>query len=73
MRAPGYYYAVVTFGSPSIDRPLYRRNLRAAIEDARAAIGSGTCCAARVYACESIRLARSADISEIRSGEQVVW
>lgn len=67
------YYAVVTFGSPSTDMPAFRRSLSKATADARAAIGSGSCSAARVYACASARLARTADISEVRVGEQIVW
>ncbi len=67
------YYAVVTFGSPSTDTPMFRRSLSKAIADARAAIGSGSCSAARVYSCATIQLARTADISEVRPGEQIVW
>ena len=67
------YYAVVTFGSPSTDKPAFRRNLNRAIADARAAIGTGSCSAARVYACETAQLARTADISEVRQGEQIAW
>ena len=67
------YYAVVTFGSPSIELPSFRRNLNRAIADARSAIGTGSCSAARVYACETVGLARTADISEVRQGEQIAW
>jgi len=67
------FYAVVTFGSPRADIPAFRRDLGKAIADARAAIGTGSCSAARVYACETVGLARTADISEVRPGEQIAW
>lgn len=67
------YYTVVTFGSPAADYPRYRRSETAAIQDADAAMGSGTCTNARVYECDSLAIALSADISEVRSGERIVY
>jgi hypothetical protein len=75
MRAP--IYTVVTFGMA--DEPpsgldfSWTRDLDKARSKARAARGSGTCTAARVYACESVSLARSADIGRVRDGERIVF
>lgn len=67
------FYKVVTFGTSSTWYPAYRRSLRLAMRDANAAKGSGTCTNARVYECDTLTLARTADISEVRDGENVVY
>jgi hypothetical protein len=64
-------YAVVTFGT-SPRRTVFR-DQKAAIRVAAAALGRGSCTCARVYECDTPALARSADISEVRSGERVVF
>ena len=69
------YFAVVTFGSPSRSVQLghYYRTLARAYRAADAAMGTGSCTAARVYECDTRDLARTADISKIRKGESHVY
>ena len=65
-------YAIVYFGRPN---KLTRgsNSIEKAISIAKAANGSGTCTAARVYECETLALARTADISIVRKGERMVF
>lgn len=67
------YYAVVTFGSPRIEIASYYKSLYRAERVAQEAVGSGTCTSARVYACDTRQLAKTADISEVRPGERIVF
>lgn len=69
------YYVAVTFGCPSKDcmPATYRTDERRAYQDARRAKGTGTCTAARVYECDTLTLARTASISEIRAGERCIY
>jgi hypothetical protein len=64
-------YAVVTFGAAP-RRTVFRRETDAR-RVAESALGRGSCTCARVYECDTLALARSADISEVRSGERVVF
>jgi len=66
-------YAVVTFGSPSVTLKPYYRSLRTARRDALCAKDSGSCSTARVYECETRKLAKTADASEVRRGERIVF
>ncbi len=67
-------YAVVTFGSPKTPtRPRTTRDKNRAIAAANAAVGTGTCSNARVYRCDTAALAKSADISVIRPGENCIY
>lgn len=70
---PISYYAIVTFGTPGRRLPKVTRSLDRAKRYAQSAKGSGTCSAARVYQCDSQGIARSADISEVRDGEKIVF
>ncbi len=67
------HYKVVTFGCPRTRRALYRQTEAAARRDADAAKGTGTCTDARVYECDTLDLAKTADISELRRGERIVY
>jgi hypothetical protein len=66
-------YSVVVFGAPEVRIARVHSELETAREAANLAKSFGTCSAARVYECCSRRLARSADISEVRDGERVVY
>ena len=65
-------YAIVYFGRPS---RLIRSTAteRAAISFAQHARGTGTCTVARVYACDTVALAKTADISTVRDGERIIF
>lgn len=65
-------YAIVYFGRPS---RLIRSTAteRAAISFAQHAKGTGTCTVARVYACGTVALAKTADISTVRDGERIIF
>lgn len=70
------FYTVCYFGSPRtrVPQPFSGKNaLGRARKAASEAKGTGSCQAARVYECASLDLARSADISEVRDGERVVF
>lgn len=67
------YYAITTFGCPSVSTSKITRDIDQAIRTANRAKGSGSCTAARVYECDSRKLAASVDISEIRQGERIVY
>jgi len=63
------FFAVVTFGtSPS--KTVFTSLARAEAV-AQQAVGIGSCTEARVYACETRKLARTADIGVVRNGEQI--
>lgn len=67
------FYTVVCFGSPTRgkgQRVTSEENARA---QANAAKGSGSCTSALVYECDTRKLAMTADISERRDGERVVY
>ena len=64
------YYAVVTFGTSP--RQTVFTSIERAKKAAANAIGRGSCTAARVYECESRKLAKTADISVVRKGEAIV-
>lgn len=66
-------YAIVYFGSPSGRTVRLSAFLSVAKRMAVQAKGSGSCSAARVYECDTLALARTADISVIRNGERVVF
>lgn len=67
-------YAIVTFGAPKKRLPLYVRTLERAVALASAAVRTGTCEYARVIECDTIRRAKTADISTApRAGERVVY
>lgn len=69
-------YAIVTFGVPGVGWQRIFTGQKA-LDRARAAAsackGKGSCTTARVYECSSLTLARTADISQIRDGERVVF
>ncbi|MFZ9092484.1 MAG: hypothetical protein ACO3FE_20595 [Planctomycetaceae bacterium] len=65
------WFAIVTFGT-SPKRTVFR-SANKAIETARDAVGRGSCSGARVYQCETRELAKTADISVVRDGEQIVF
>ncbi len=58
------WYAVVTFGAPSIRYRKIHRVKRDAADLCRILKGSGTCSEARVVLCETRRAAQQADISD---------
>ena len=67
-------YAVVTFGSPApFARQRWTRDEATARKLADACKGTGTCTCARVLECDTLALARSADISQTRPGERTVY
>ena len=66
------YYAVVCFGSPAVRVPSVCRTLEAAKRAAAKARGTGTCTTARVIECDTLALARTADIGRTRAGERTV-
>lgn len=68
MSTDTHYFAIVTFGSPTTPRRSYYRSLAAARADAAGMKGTGSCTTVRIYECETLALARSADISELRKG-----
>ena len=72
LREKAMRYAIVYFGCPSVIRR-GSATRDAAISVAKLAKGTGTCTAARVYECETLSLARSADISIVRPGERVIF
>lgn len=65
-------YAIVYFGRPA---RLVRSTatMVAAVSWAKHGKGTGSCAAARVYECDTVALAKSADISVVRDGERVVF
>jgi hypothetical protein len=65
------YYSIVTFGAPAKTLPSFVRSPNRALKLARAALGTGTCSAVRIYACDTVALAKSADISDVRAGERI--
>ena len=67
------FYTTVTFGTPSIRRPKGYTSEASAIKFANEAKGTGSCTNARVYECDTLEQARTADISEIRPGEKVIF
>ena len=68
------FYTVVTFGSPrGVKIPSYTRKEDVAVRAANEAKGTGTCMNARVYECDTMSLAKTADISEVRAGERIVY
>lgn len=64
------YYAVVTFGTSP--KQTVFTSIERAKKAAANAIGRGSCTTARVYECESRKLAKTADISVVRKGEAIV-
>lgn len=69
------WYAIVTFGLPGA-KIRYARvtaNKDQAIASASCLKGTGSCTSVRVYECGTRKLARSADISEVRGGERIVY
>lgn len=66
-------YSIVTFGAPATRLPRFVRGIERAVELANAAAGTGSCDRARVYECDSVKLAKTADIGTIRAGERVVY
>lgn len=62
---------VQTFGSPAKRIPTFVRSANKALRLAREALGTGTCSHVRIYACDTVALAKSADISVVRSGERI--
>ena len=65
-------YAIVYFGCPAVIRR-ERATRDAAISVAKLAKGTGNCTAARVYECDTVAMARTADISIVRPGERVIF
>lgn len=65
-------YAIVYFGRPA---RMVRSTAteRAAISFAQHAKGTGSCTTARVYACDTVALAKTADISIVRDGERIIF
>ena len=65
------HYSIVTFGAPKKRLPTFVRSANRALQLAREALGTGTCERVRIYACDTIALAKTADISVVRSGERL--
>ena len=65
-----HYYAVVTFGT-SPKKTVFK-SLERAKAAAANAVGKGSCTTARVHECESRKLAKTANIGEVRKGERIV-
>ena len=63
------FFAVVTFGTSP--KQTVFTNLDKANAAADQAVGCGSCTDARVYKCETRKLASTADISVIRKGERI--
>lgn len=68
------FYCVVSFGSPSVGlTDTGKRRVFSTVEAARkVAFAAPNHVTARVYACETRELARTADISRVREGESIV-
>ena len=66
-------YAVVCFGTPTTRVPSYIRSLEKAKRVADLARGTGTCTVARVMECDTLELAKTADISRTRDGERTIY
>ncbi len=66
-------YAIVYFGAPAGPIARGRNTLHGAVGVAKKAKGTGSCTCARVYECDTLALARTADISAVRDGERVVF
>ncbi len=66
-------YAIVYFGHPAGKIVRGSATLEGAKATANKAKGTGSCSCARVYGCDTLALARTADISVIRNGERVVF
>lgn len=66
-----HYYSIVTFGSPAKRLPTFVRSANKALRLAREALHTGACERVRIYACDTVALAKSADISVVRSGERI--
>jgi hypothetical protein len=79
------FYAVVTFGAGNwsaaeeaakvrgkqrVARGVYANHSQA-VSVATHLVGTGSCNAAKVYECDTIEIAQSADISRLRKGERV--
>ena len=64
------YYAVVTFGTAP--KQTVFTSVGRAKAAAQRAVGRGSCTTARVYECETRKLAKTADISVVRKGEAIV-
>ena len=64
------YYAVVTFGTSP--KQTVFSSIERAKSAAQRAVGRGSCTTARVYECETRKLAKTADISKVRKGERIV-
>lgn len=73
MNEESKWYAVVTCGSPSVNYRRVHKDKGEAIETACRIKGTGSCTNARVMGCDTRKLARSADISEVRDGEWIVY
>ena len=71
MTSTGKYYAVVCFGTPAFKFKVARsyRTLNRAKRAAELARGTGSCTVARVMECDTLELAKTADISRTRDGE----
>lgn len=65
------HYSIVTFGSPAKRLPSFVRSPHKALKLAREALHTGTCERVRIYACDTVTLAKTADISVVRSGERI--
>lgn len=67
------FYAVVTHGAPAVRLASLYTSEQRAVSAAFGAKGTGNCSTVRVYECDSAELARTADISEVRPGERIVY
>lgn len=65
-------YAIVYWGSP-LHVIRTATTAARAIAAAKSAIGTGNCTLARVYECQTKRLAKTASISRVRDGERIIW
>ena len=72
MQSATKFYSLVTFGSPASRIEPFYSSEQAAQRAALDAKGTGTCSTVRIYECDSERLARTADMSMIRTGERIV-
>ena len=66
------FYAIVTFGrSPAA--PIIYRSLDRAVSAAQSHWDTSSCSTVRVYECDTRELAKTADVSQVRTGEHIVW
>ena len=66
------FYALATLGAATSEIAPYYTSEQRAMQAAFEAKGTGTCSTVRVYECDSVAIARTVDIGEVRRGERVI-